>query len=134
MFENYNTPFDGFDRAKFNEICDKMSFSFKPKLKNPKQENSTVGALHQETVYGLLGFEKDSNGVFVIRKSIDNLTVKDLPNIIDTQAEKLIKEYGETEEAFNKFKEYCEKNGIKKIRKKQPASKLADEPKQYTLF
>ena len=111
-----------------------MSISFKPKLKNPKQENSTVGALHEDTAYSLLEFEKDLNGIFVIRNIVDGLTVKDLLNIIDAQAEKLIKEYGETEESFNKFKEYCEKNGIKKIRKKQPASKLADEPKQYTLF
>lgn len=57
LFENCNTPFDGFDRAKFNEICDKMPISFKPKLKNPKQENSTVGALHEDTAYSLLEFE-----------------------------------------------------------------------------
>lgn len=123
LFENCNTPFEGFDRAKFNEICDKMSISFKPKLKNPKQENSTVGALHEDTAYSLLEFKnkKGLDGVFVIRKSIDNLTVKDLPNIIDTQAEKLINEYDETDEAFDKFKEYCKKNGIKKIRCKSVA-------------
>lgn len=116
LFENCNTPFKGFDRAKFNEICDKMSISFKPKLKNPKQENLTVGALHEDTAYSLLEFDKGLNGVFVKREDVGSLVLKDLSNIIDTQAEKLRKEYGETEEAFNKLKEYCEQNGIKKIR------------------
>ena len=77
--------------------------------------------------------------MFVIRKSIDDLTVKDLPSIIDTQAEKLIKEYGETEEAFNKFKEYCKKNEIKKIRCKSfanvstyiPVFKTKEERDEY---
>ena len=141
LFENCNTPFEGFDRAKFNAICDKMPISFKPKLKNPKQENSTVGALHEDTAYSLLEFEnkKGLDCVFVIRNIVDGLTVKDLPNIIDTQAEKLIKEYGETEEAFNKFKKYCEKNGIKKIRCKSfadvstyiPVFKTKEERDEY---
>ncbi|GEM_PF-123027 len=150
LFKNCNTPFEGFDREKFNELCDKMPISFKPKLKNPKQENSTVGALHNETAYSLLEFEKGLNGVFVKREELSQFDEKKkkqkennedevvedneqknegekkkdnkkkkidfIKSVIDTQAEQLIKEYGETEEAFNKFKEYCNKNGIKKIR------------------
>jgi len=162
LFENCNTPFKGFDRAKFNEICDKMSISFKPKLKNPKQENSTVGALHDETAYSLLEFEKGLKGVFVKREELSQFDEKKkkqkennedevvedneqknegekkkdnkkkkidfIKSVIDTQAEQLIKEYGETEEAFNKFKEYCNKNGIKKIRCKSFAGVSAYIP------
>ena len=151
-FKDIEKPFEGFDRAKFNEICDKMPISFKPKLKNPEQENSTVGALHKDTAYSLLEFDKGLNGVFVKREELsqfdekkkkqnedenneddtgdtqektnENGKKKDnkkkkidfIKSVIDTYAEKLINEYGETEEAFNKFKEYCETNGIKKIR------------------
>lgn len=155
LFENCNAPFEGFDREKFNELCDKIPISFKPKLKNPKQENSTVGALHNETAYSLLEFEKGLNGVFVKREELSQFDEKKkkqkennedevvedneqknegekkkdnkkkkidfIKSVIDTQAEQLIKEYGETEEAFNKFKEYCNKNGIKKIRCKSYA-------------
>ena len=118
---NGSKPYKTFNGDDVKKLCDKMPISFKPKLKNPKQENSTVGALHNETAYSLLEFEKGLNGVFVKREDVGSLVLKDLPNIIDTQAEKLIEQYGTTEEAFNKFKEYCEKNGIKKIRCKSIA-------------
>ena len=115
-------PYETFNNGDdVKKLCDKMPISFKPKLKNPKQDNATVGALHNETAYSLLEFKKGLNGVFVKREDAGSLVLKDLPNIIDTQAEKLIEQYGATEEAFNKFKEYCEKNGIKKIRCKSVA-------------
>lgn len=139
LFKKCKKPFDTFDRERIYELCDKMPISFKPKLKNPKQENSTVGALCEDTAYSLLEFYRGLNGVFVKREDAGSLVLKDLPNIIDTQADKLRKEYGETEEAFNKFKEYCEKSGIKKIRCKSfadvstyiPIFKTKEERDEY---
>ncbi|MCR5506445.1 MAG: type II CRISPR RNA-guided endonuclease Cas9 [bacterium] len=109
-------PFEGFNRSKFIEKCKNMIISYKPKLKNPKDTKSTVGALHEDTAYSLLDFEKKLNGIFVKRNLVSKLTVKDLSNIIDTYASKVLSEYGETEQALNEFKSYCDVNNKKKIR------------------
>ena len=77
--------------------------------------------MHNDTAYSLLDFEKGLNAIFVKRDFISELTIKDLSNIIDTYASKVLSEYGETEQALNEFKSYCDVNNKKKIRVKSNA-------------
>ncbi len=107
-------PFEGFNRSKFIEKCKNMIISYKPKLKNPKDTKSTVGALHEDTAYSLLDFKKGLNGIFVKRDFISELTIKDFENINDKTLEMFHKDYSNGK--FEEFLEYCKNNKIKKVK------------------
>jgi hypothetical protein len=108
-----NAPFDGFDYHSFIQTCENMVVSYKPKLKNPKNNRSTVGALHQDTAYNLVKFESGIKATFETRIKVDDLEPKNFLNVNDTYATKLLK--GNSQNLLDEFKAYCAAEGKKKI-------------------
>lgn len=68
---NQNLPRpENLNVAQFMNQVEKINISHKPNLKNIKDENSTVGQLHEDTAYGLKSFIDDESlkARFVCRK------------------------------------------------------------------
>lgn len=120
-------PFDGFDRHEFIKKCESTVISYRPKLKNPKDEKSTIGALHEDTAYSLLDFKRTKKGgltsqtkaLFVCRGLVSDLKEKDLANVCDSYAEKLVRDKVEAKDALSKFLKFCSDKGKKKIKLKK---------------
>ena len=118
-------PIDNFDRDGFFRKCENIVVSYKSKLKNPKNTKNTVGALHEDTAYNLLDFKRNKKGeltsqtkaIFECRVLISDLKEKDLVNVHDSYAEKLVR--NNDQNLLGEFLEYCKACGKKKIRVKK---------------
>ena len=124
------SPFPNFKMEKFMEKCKNIIISYKPKLKNPKDTKSTIGALHEDTAYSLLDLKKgkddkytSTTAIFQVRefakvkeKNNSGLQEKDFENINDKTLEMFYKDY--LNGKFEEFLEYCKNNKIKKVKLK----------------
>lgn len=138
LFKDNKVPFNNFDMNEFIKKCENTIISYKPKLKNPKETKTTIGALHEDTAYSLLDFETNKNNEYTNTKAIfvcrefaklkkndrdTGLKESDFKNIHKKTLEMFYKKIPNG--TFEQFIEYCEKNDIKKVKLCYPAKDIS---------
>ncbi len=82
------------ETIKINDILDrveKINISHKPKLKDIKDKNSTIGKLHEDTAYGLKKFKDDTSltAIFECNGDVKEIDITDyIPMFYDKEDKK----------------------------------------------
>jgi CRISPR-associated endonuclease Csn1 len=126
FLEKLDPPYPGFDHDEFRALVNRIAVSFKPDHIDPhklRQRNQTGGSLVEETAYGYIGPAKDKPryAEYSVRKSIDAIKVKNIPDVIGAEIRKELEDIAAqvTEDDFpSAIKNWARRRNISKVKLK----------------
>lgn len=127
LFKDRFLPFEKFEdkeRGKLMKMVENKVVSYKPDHKGLLRavaDKSTIGLLHEETAYGPAKRKAEKKGKIMVsvRKSVFDITEKELDSLVDKNAAKRLKKIFRISDKAKRtaaLEKYSEEQGIKRVK------------------